>query len=59
MPTYDYVCINCDEAQEVSRGFDEEEILPSCLTCGYSMSRVYNAPGIKFKGSGFYKTDNG
>jgi putative FmdB family regulatory protein len=59
MPTYDYACITCDETTEVSRGFSDEEVVPGCPVCGYNMLRIYNAPGIKFKGSGFYKTDNG
>ena len=59
MPIYDYSCINCETNKEVSRGFNDPEIIPSCNSCGYAMARVYNAPGIQFKGSGFYKTDNG
>jgi putative FmdB family regulatory protein len=59
MPTYDYACIECDESQEVTRGFNDPESVPPCPSCGYRMTRVYNAPGIQFKGSGFYKTDNG
>jgi putative FmdB family regulatory protein len=59
MPTYEYGCMTCDISQEVSRGFNDPENIPSCLVCGYAMARVYNAPGVQFKGSGFYKTDNG
>ena len=59
MPIYEYSCITCDESVEVSRSFSDEEILPPCSSCGYKMSRVYTPAGIQFKGSGFYKTDNG
>jgi len=59
MPTYDYSCIQCDESQEVSRGFNDPETIPPCPSCGYKMIRVYSPVGIQFKGSGFYKTDNG
>jgi len=59
MPVYDYACIECDTNEEVTRGFNDPETVPPCSKCGYNMARVYNAPGIKFKGSGFYKTDNG
>lgn len=59
MPIYDYSCINCETNKEVSRGFNDPEVVPSCNDCGYAMARVYHAPGIQFKGSGFYKTDNG
>lgn len=62
MPSYDYACITCDISQEITRSFKDEEVKPACPVCGYSMTRVYNAknvPGVQFKGSGFYKTDNG
>jgi putative FmdB family regulatory protein len=56
MPTYDYACIECDETLEVVRGYHDRESIPPCPKCGYGMARVYNAPGIQFKGSGFYST---
>ena len=59
MPNYEYACVTCDKSTEVSRGFNDKEVVPPCPVCGYAMTRVYNAPGIQFKGSGFYKTDNG
>lgn len=59
MPTYEYTCIECDESQEIVRKFEDEEIIPPCPSCGYRMVRSYTAPGIQFKGSGFYKTDHG
>jgi putative FmdB family regulatory protein len=58
MPIYEYTCIECDESQEITRKFEDPEIVPPCSVCGYSMARSYKAPGIQFKGSGFYKTDN-
>jgi putative FmdB family regulatory protein len=59
MPIYEYACIECDTKNEISRKVDEQETIPTCISCGYRMMRVYSAPGISFKGSGFYKTDNG
>lgn len=59
MATYEYACIECDKSTEVKRGMNEPETVPPCPNCGYGMTRVWNAPGIQFKGSGFYKTDNG
>jgi putative FmdB family regulatory protein len=59
MPTYEYTCIECEESQEVVRGFNDPEVVPPCSLCGYKMARVYTPAGIQFKGSGFYKTDNG
>ena len=58
MPVYEYACIECDKNLEVSRSFNDNEIVPACPVCGYKMSRSYSAPGVQFKGSGFYKTDN-
>jgi len=59
MPTYEYTCIECEESQDVNRGFNDPEVIPPCSSCGYKMVRVYTPTGIQFKGSGFYKTDNG
>ena len=59
MPTYEYNCITCDTKEEVTRKFSDEEVVPPCKVCGYHMNRVYTPAGIQFKGSGFYKTDNG
>lgn len=58
MPTYEYSCIQCDEDKEISRGFNDPEEIPMCQE-GHRMVRVYHAVGVQFKGSGFYKTDNG
>jgi putative FmdB family regulatory protein len=59
MPVYEYNCVECEEKLEVTRSFNDPEIIPPCQSCGYSMVRVYTPAGIQFKGSGFYKTDNG
>lgn len=58
MATYEYTCVECDEDTEVIRGFSDPEVVPSCSE-GHIMKRVYSPAGIQFKGSGFYKTDNG
>ena len=59
MPTYEYNCVECETSKDITRGFNDEEVLPPCPSCGYKMIRVYSPAGIQFKGSGFYKTDNG
>jgi putative FmdB family regulatory protein len=59
MPTYEYNCVTCETSQDITRKFEDPENLPSCPICGYHMTRVYSPTGIQFKGSGFYKTDNG
>ena len=37
---------------------DEDITNPACNYCGIQMTRVWSAPSIQFKGTGFYKTDN-
>ena len=59
MPIYEYTCMDCDRNEDITRGFNDPEVVPSCISCGNKMIRSYSAPGIQFKGSGFYKTDNG
>lgn len=58
MPTYEYGCQDCKTSIEVVRGFNDEEVVPPCNSCGFKMVRTYGSFGIQFKGSGFYKTDN-
>jgi len=55
MPTYEYACIECDESQEVVRGFNDPEVTPVCSR-EHTMVRVFNTFGIQFKGGGFYST---
>jgi putative FmdB family regulatory protein len=58
MPIYEYSCVTCDKLLEVTRKFDEKEVVPPCPSCGYGMARSYGTVGVQFKGNGFYKTDN-
>lgn len=55
MPTYEYRCGKCNSLTVLSRSVDERDDEVTC-TCGFSSTRIYNAPGIQFKGTGFYKT---
>lgn len=54
MPTYDYECPGEGEVKELQLPVNHDT--PKCDTCGVDMIRIYNAPPIHFKGSGFYKT---
>lgn len=64
MPTYEYRCEACGSEFEVQQSFSDDSV-PSCpnrpKVCtarGTSKIRkIYSAPGITFKGSGFYKND--
>jgi putative FmdB family regulatory protein len=55
MPTYEYRCGKCESLTILSRSVDERDEPVTC-TCGFSSTRIYNAVGIQFKGTGFYKT---
>ncbi|MFW6022960.1 MAG: FmdB family zinc ribbon protein, partial [Halanaerobiaceae bacterium] len=55
MPTYLYECEKCGRFEEFQR--ISEDALEECPECGSYVKRIIGAPGIIFKGSGFYSTD--
>ena len=57
MPKYEYACKSCDEHIEVVQTF-ADAALSECPACGGVLRKVFSAPSIAFKGSGFYRTDN-
>ena len=57
MPKYEYACKSCGEHLEVLQSFADEP-LTECPSCGGVLRKVFSAPSIAFKGSGFYRTDN-
>ncbi len=57
MPTYLYECEECGRFEKM-QGI-KEEALDECPNCGRDVKRIIGAPGIVFKGSGFYCTDYG
>ncbi|WP_062440067.1 FmdB family zinc ribbon protein [Herbidospora daliensis] len=57
MPTYQYACTSCGEQLEVVQKFTDDA-LTECPACQGRLRKVFNAVGIVFKGSGFYRTDN-
>lgn len=57
MPTYQYQCTDCGEALEVRQSFTDDA-LTVCPNCQGNLRKVFNAVGVVFKGSGFYRTDN-
>ena len=56
MPLYEYRCENCNETFEVRQKFADEP-LTAHEKCGGKAKRLLSAPGLHFKGSGFYITD--
>lgn len=51
MPNYDFKCLTCNIVEE-----KQDTALPPCPECGETMARLWQAPAIKFNGSGFYST---
>lgn len=57
MPTYQYLCTSCGRDLEIRQSFSDPS-LTVCPECEGSLRKVFNAVGVVFKGSGFYKTDS-
>ncbi|MFL6026554.1 MAG: FmdB family zinc ribbon protein [Friedmanniella sp.] len=57
MPTYQYRCTECGHDLEAVQKFSDAA-LTECPSCGGQLRKVYNAVGVVFKGSGFYRTDS-
>jgi putative FmdB family regulatory protein len=57
MPVYEYRCGNGHEFEVLQRMSDDP--VTECSVCRASVQRVFHAPAIHFKGSGFYNTDYG
>jgi putative FmdB family regulatory protein len=58
MPRYEYACRDCGHTFEVVQSMTDEP-LTVCPACGGVLRKVFAAPAIAFKGSGFYATDHG
>ena len=57
MPLYEYQCQACKKRFEKIRKFSDPP-LKKCDLCGKGpVTKLLSAPGIAFKGSGFYITD--
>ena len=57
MPTYQYRCTDCGHDLEAVQKFSDAA-LTECPNCGGSLRKRFNAVGVVFKGSGFYRTDS-
>jgi putative FmdB family regulatory protein len=57
MPTYQYRCTDCGNELEAVQKFTDPA-LTECPTCTGQLRKVFNAVGVVFKGSGFYRTDS-
>ena len=57
MPTYQYACTECGHAFDQVQSFSDDA-LTVCPECEGKLRKVFNAVGVVFKGSGFYRTDS-
>jgi putative FmdB family regulatory protein len=57
VPTYQYACTACDHSFEQFQSFSDDA-LTVCPECQGRLRKVFNAVGVVFKGSGFYRTDS-
>ncbi len=57
MPTYQYACTVCGHTFEKVQSFSDDA-LTHCPECDGRLRKVFNAVGVVFKGSGFYRTDS-
>ena len=57
MPTYQYACTECSHTFEQFQSFSDDA-LTVCPQCTGKLRKVFNAVGVVFKGSGFYRNDS-
>jgi putative FmdB family regulatory protein len=57
VPTYQYACTECSHAFEQFQSFSDDA-LTECPQCEGKLRKLFNAVGVVFKGSGFYRTDS-
>jgi putative FmdB family regulatory protein len=57
MPTYSYVCKECEHAFEIQQSFSDAA-LTNCPNCQGELRKQFGNLGVSFKGSGFYRTDS-
>ena len=57
VPTYQYACTECGHFFEQFQSFTDDA-LTVCPECSGKLRKVFNAVGVVFKGSGFYRNDS-
>jgi putative FmdB family regulatory protein len=57
VPTYQYSCTDCGHFFEAVQSFSDDS-LTVCPVCEGKLRKVFNAVGVVFKGSGFYRNDS-
>jgi len=57
VPTYAYTCTACEHRFEIVQSFKDDS-LTECPECQGHLRKLFNAVGVVFKGSGFYRNDS-
>jgi putative FmdB family regulatory protein len=58
MPIYDYKCNTCELKMTLIRKITEAAPIPLCANCVKDLVRVYDSPGLSFKGTGWAGKEN-
>jgi putative FmdB family regulatory protein len=56
MPIYEYECQDCGQRHEALQKVSDPP-LTECPACGGPLKKLLSAPGLQFKGEGWYVTD--
>jgi putative FmdB family regulatory protein len=56
MPIYEYQCRKCNAHLEAMQKVTDKPLV-KCRKCGGRLEKLFSAPAIQFKGSGWYVTD--
>lgn len=56
MPIYEYRCAACEHTFEVMQKFSDPPV-KRCPKCKRKVEKLLSAPGLLFKGTGWYVTD--
>ena len=56
MPIYEYRCTACQHTFEVMQRFSDPPV-KKCPKCKGKVEKLLSAPGLLFKGTGWYVTD--
>jgi len=58
MPLYEYECNECGHRKELLQRHGDPP-LEKCPQCGGPVRKLFSAPAVQFKGTGWYVTDYG
>ena len=56
MPLYEYECLSCGKRTELLQRMGDAPPA-ACPQCGGEVKKLFSAPAVQFKGTGWYVTD--